>query len=430
MPARGTAGRYAWYVVCILVLVSGFNFLDRYIFIILMEPIKLDLGLSDTQLGLISGLGFSAVYSVAGLVIARWADLGNRRNIVTIALASWSTLTAICGLTASFVQLLLARMAVGVAEAGCSPPAHSLISDYIPARQRALAFAMYAVGLDVGMGLGFALGGWVGENYGWRTAFIVAGVPGLVLAGVMAATVREPKRGASEIVAVDATRYSSRQAVTYMWRRRSFIAYMTGSALFTFAGTAIDSWAPLFLMRVQHLSSAYVGLWTGLLGSGAGLLGSLGSGWIADRLSVRDQRWNLGTAIAGIAMVVPATLLFVFGPASTVWVCFFIATFFNAFYMAPTIALTHRLLPVRMRAFASAVMLLGYNLIGTSGCNFLIGFLSDAWAGSLRVDSVRYAMAVTQAAAVLGIILTVYAMLRMPRDFEAQFPAAIREVPA
>jgi MFS family permease len=243
-------------------------------------------------------------------------------------------------------------------------------------------------------------------------------------------TVREPKRGASEIVAVDADRYTVRNAVAYMLERPSFIAYMAGSALFTFAGTAIDSWSPLFLMRVQHESSTSVGLWTGGLGAAAGLLGSLTAGWLADRLAVQDQRWNLGTAIFGIAVVTPATLLFVLGPARTALLFFFLATFFNAFYMAPTIALTHRLLPVRMRALASAVMLLGYNLIGTSGCNFLIGYLSDLWAPSFQVDSVRYAMAVTQLAAVLGIMLTIYAMLRLPRDFGAQFSVSAREVMA
>jgi MFS family permease len=415
------AGRYAWFVLTVLVLVYGFNFVDRYIFIIMMEPIKKDLRLSDTQLGLISGLGFSAVYSLSGLVVAHWADRGNRRSIIAMALAAWSALTVVSGLARNFAQLLIARMGVGVAEAGCSPPAHSLISDYFPARQRAVAFSIYAIGLDAGMCMGFVCGGWIGENYGWRTAFIAAGVPGILFAVFARLTVREPLRGASEIVAVDTARYTTRQALLYMLKRPSLVSYIVGSSLFIFAGTAIDSWAPLFLMRVHGEASSEVGLWTGLLGSIAGLCGSVTAGWLADRLSVRDQRWNLWVAIGGISLVVPATLLFVFGSAHTAMLFFFLATFFNSFYMPPTIAITHRLLPVRMRALASAVLLLGYNFIGMAGCNFAVGFLSDLWAGSLHVDSVRYAMAVTQLAAVAGIVCTIYAIARMPRDFHEQF---------
>jgi len=145
---------YAWYVLIVLVAVYGANFADRYIFIIMMEPIKRDLHLSDTQLGLISGLAFSAIYSVAGLAVARWADLGNRRSIIAAALAVWSALTAVCGLTSNFFQLLIARMGVGVAESACSPPAYSLISDYFPQRLRALAFSVYSVGLSVGLAVG------------------------------------------------------------------------------------------------------------------------------------------------------------------------------------------------------------------------------------------------------------------------------------
>jgi MFS family permease len=424
-PASGAQSAllspYAWFVLGVLVLVFGFNFVDRYVFIIMMEPIKQDLHLSDTQLGLISGLAFSAVYSVSGLVVAHWADHGDRRSIVALALASWSALTALCGLTRNFAQLLLARMAVGVTEAGCSPPAHSLISDYFPANKRALAFSIYSIGLDVGMGMGFALGGWIGEHYGWRVAFIAAGLPGVLFAVFVRLAVREPMRGASEVVAFDATRYTTREAVVYMLRRPSFVAYMAGSALFIFAGTAIDSWAPLFLMRVHHEASGSVGLWTGVLGSTAGLCGSVTAGWIADRLAVRDQRWNLGVVISGIALMAPATLLFLFGSVHTVLLFYFVGTFFNSFYMPPTIAITHKLLPVHMRALASAVMLFGYNLIGIAGCNFAIGYLSDRWAGSLQVDSVRYAMAATQLTAVAGIILTIYAIIRMPRDFGEQF---------
>jgi predicted MFS family arabinose efflux permease len=420
-PGESRRERYAWFVLVVLVGVYGSNFVDRYIFIIMMEPIKQDLQLSDTQLGLIGGFAFSAVYSLAGLAVARWADLGNRRSILAGAAALWSALTAVCGLTSTFFQLLIARMGVGVAESACSPPAHSLISDYFPAHKRAMAFSLYSIGLDVGLGLGFILGGWIGGHFGWRVAFVAVGLPGILLAVFARLVIREPERGASDKGTVDATSYSTREAVAYMLGRPSFVAYILGSSLFIFAGTAIDSWAPLFLMRVHGLPSDEVGLWTGILGASAGLTGAITSGWLADRLSIRDLRWNLGVATGGLALVVPGTLLFVFGAARWVPLCYFVTVFFNAFYMGPTIAITQAVMPVRMRALTSAVLLLGYNLIGTAGANFVIGFCSDLWAGSLHVDSIRYAMAVTQLAAVGGIACTIFAIIRMPRDFREHF---------
>jgi predicted MFS family arabinose efflux permease len=412
---------YAWFVLLVLVAVYGSNFADRYIFIIMMEPIKRDLQLSDTQLGLISGLAFSAIYSVAGLAVARWADIGNRRSIIAAALVAWSGLTALCGLTSSFLQLLIARMGVGVAESACSPPAYSLISDYFPQGRRALAFSIYSVGLSVGLAVGFILGGYIGEHYGWRAAFMAVGIPGILLAVLTRLSVREPLRGGSDTGAIDATRYSAREAAMYMLRRPSFAAYMLGSALFVFAGTALDSWAPLFLMRVHGLPEGEVGLWTGVLGASAGLTGAVTAGWIADRLSARDVRWNLWVAMAGVALEVPATLLFLFATTRTVPLFYFASVFLDAVYMPPTIAITHALMPVRIRALASAVLLLGYNLIGTAGCNFVVGYCSDRWAASLHVDSVRYAMAITQLAAVAGAACTIFAIHRMPRDFREHF---------
>jgi len=415
------ASRYAWYVLIALTLTYGFNFVDRYVFIIMMEPMKQDLRLSDTQLGLTSGLAFSLIYSFSGLFVAHWADRGNRRSIIAMALAAWSALTMLCGATRSFSQLLGARLGVGVTEAGCSPPAHSLISDYFPARQRAIAFAIYSIGLYAGLGGGFVLGGWIGAQYGWRAAFVAAGIPGILFAIVLRLSVREPVRGAAESADVDSAMYTSREVASYMLRRPSFLAYMLGSSLFVFAGAAIDQWAPLFLMRVHGQPADEVGLWTGVVGAIAGLCGSIAAGWIADRLAVRDQRWNLWVASGGITLVVIGTLLFLFGSARMLVSSYFLATFFNAFVMPPTIAITQRVLPVRMRALGSAVMLVGYNVIGMAGCNFAIGFLSDLWAGDLHVDSVRYAMAATQLTALAGLACTIYAIIRMPRDFREQF---------
>lgn len=415
------AARYAAFVLGVMVIVYAFNFMDRYIFIIMMEAIKRDLRLSDTQLGIITGFAFSTVYSLAGLAVAYWADRGNRRSLIAVALAAWSGLTMLCAYAGSFLQLVVARMSVGLAESACSPPALSLLSDYFRVPQRGRAFGIYSTGLSLGLCMGFVIGGWVGQHFGWRAALFAGGVPGLLLAVFVRLTVREPERGRTDTRSVDSERYTGRQAAAYMLRRPSFVAWMLGSALYTFAGTTIDSWAPLFLIRVHGLATAQVGLQTGVLGAGGGVLGSVIAGWIADRLSPQDLRRNLWVSTFGIALVAPLTLLFLFADVRAVWPLYALGQFFNCFYMAPTLAITHALVPARLRAVASAVLLLGYNVIGTAGCSLVIGFFSDRWAPTLHTDSVRYAMAVTQIAAVLGIGCTLYSIARIPRDFPQHF---------
>jgi MFS family permease len=414
--------RYASVVLAVLVLVYAFNFMDRYIFVIMMEAIKKDLGLSDTQLGLISGLAFSSVYSLSGLAIAYWADVGNRRTIMACGLAAWSALTCLCGLAGNFVQLLIARMGVGIAESTCSPPAHSLLSDLFPPRRRALAFSIYSAGLPLGVALGFVFGGWIGARWGWRAAFLAGAVPGLLLAPIMRLVVREPVRGGTETGQFDSGIYSVRAALAYMGLRPSFVAYMAGAALYNLASSAVDYWGPVFLIRVHGMPSDQVGLWSGVLASSGGLTGGLLAGWLADRLAVRDARWNLWVATLGIALEVPFTLLFIGAhPGGTLWVLYFFVAFFNSFSVPPTIAITQRLMPIRMRSLASAVLLLGYNFIGIAGCNFVIGFFSDLWARTSHEHSLAQAMALTQIAALLGVGCTIYAIRRMPRDFPEHF---------
>jgi MFS family permease len=416
--------RYSGLVLAVLMLVYSFNFMDRYIFVIMMESIKKDLQLSDTQLGLISGLAFSSVYSLAGLAVAHWADSGNRRSIIVLGLATWSAMTGFCGMARSFIQLLFIRMGVGLAESACSPPAYSLIADYFAPRRRALAFSIYSAGMPLGLALGFIFGGWIGAKWGWRTAFIAGAIPGLLFAPIVRLIVREPSRGSSERGAVDAQHYPIGAALKYMLSRPSFLAYMAGAALYTFASSAVDYWGPLFLIRVHGLPSQQVGLWSGVLASVGGLSGGILAGWLADRLSVRDARWNLWVATAGAAMVVPGTLLFVSLPAGHMtWFLYCFVEFFNFFSVPPTIAITQRLMPVRMRSLASAVLLLGYNFIGIAGCNFVVGFFSDLWGRSGPQHSLAQAMALTQVAALTGAALTIYAIRKMPTDFKEHFTA-------
>src|SRR5262245_55990639 len=197
-PAPAVGGPYPYYVLGVLFVVYIFNFIDRQILAILLQPIKEDLKISDTALGFLTGFAFAVFYTFAGLPLARLADRWVRRSLIAISIALWSVMTATSGLARGFSDLALARIGVGIGEAGATPPAHSLLSDYFPPEKRATALALYASGVPVGVGLGFWLGGWINDTYGWRMAFFVIGLPGVVMALIVRLTVREPIRGMSE----------------------------------------------------------------------------------------------------------------------------------------------------------------------------------------------------------------------------------------
>ena len=180
---------YRSYALALLVVVNVFNYLDRQILSILLESIKRDLQLSDTALGFLTGIAFALFYTFAGVPIARWADRGTRRTIMALGLAVWSGMTALTGLAQSFTQLALARIGVGVGEAACSPPVHSLLSDYFPPERRGTALSIFSLGVPIGIMIGYLVGGWINQYFGWRTAFFVVGLPGLLLAVVVRLTV-------------------------------------------------------------------------------------------------------------------------------------------------------------------------------------------------------------------------------------------------
>jgi len=415
-PRTARAGGYAIYVLLMLVAVSAFNYMDRFLLVITLESIGRDLRLTDTQLGILAGFAFSAVYTVVGLFVARWADHGNRRNIMSIGLAFWSAMTALCAGARNFLQLAACRFGVGVGESTCTPSAHSLISDYFRSDRRATAFAVYCLGLYIGLGLGFSGGGWLNAHYGWRMAFLIAGLPGLVLAIVFRLTVREPVRGLSDVPGTDARQYSMMEVWHYLRDRPSFLAYVAGTGFFVFSGNAVEYWGATFLIRVHGLPGAEVGRMMGSLGALGGVLGIMIPALIADRLAVRDLRWYLWVSAIGGGLIIPSALLFLFNNGTHLYALYFVATIFGATYMAPVVALTQRLLPLHLRALSSAIILLSFNIIGVAGGNLVTGALSDALRSTFGVESIRYAMALTLSGSVVGVALMAYSSHRLFRD--------------
>jgi predicted MFS family arabinose efflux permease len=383
----------SYYALGLLTLVYSFNFIDRQLLAILQEPIKAELSLSDGQLGLLTGFAFALFYVSAGIPIARWADHANRRNIVALSLAVWSGMTALSGLVQNYGQLLAARVGVGVGEAGGSPPSHSMISDIFPPQRRASALGFYSMGVNIGILFGFLLGGWLNEFFGWRVAFMVVGLPGIMLAILVRWTLAEPIRGLSDNRQASSESTTFRQVLALLWTRHSFRHIAMGAALNAFASYSISNWTASFMIRSHGMSTGELGTWLALIMGFGGAVGVFSGGLIADRLASRDKRWYVWLpAVAGlIALPFMTSVYFVEGPY-TAFMCMIIPAVMSNVYLGNAIATTHSLVGLRMRAMSSAILFLILNIIGLGAGPWTIGMLSDFLAPTQGVESLRYAM--------------------------------------
>ncbi len=422
---REVSRRVAGYGLFMLTLVYAFNFVDRQILVILQEPIKNEMGLSDSQLGLLSGFSFAVMYVLAGLPIAFWADRSNRRNIIAVALTVWSGMTALSGLAQNYSQLLLARIGVGIGEAGGSPPAHSMISDYYPPHQRGTALAIYSTGVHLGILLGFIVGGFVSQAYGWRVAFMSVGLPGVLFAVVFALTVREPQRGRWETGTAASYKPDMRTTLKLLSSYRSFWYLAAGTGLTAFAGYGNGNFAPSFLIRNHGFSVAEVGVVLAILGGGGGLVGTFLGGFLSDRLAVGDRRWYLWLpAIAGCLSVPLGFPYLLLDNTAVVLVSLFLVTISLNTYLGPCLAISHGLVPPAMRALTSAVLFLVLNTIGLGLGPLTVGVLSDLYAPHFGVDSLRYAMLSVGLLSSPAIVLFFLAARHLPADLAKKPDAA------
>jgi len=386
---------YVRYVVGILTVVYIFNFMDRQILSILMEPIRREMHLSDTQLGFLGGVAFALFYATLGIPIARLADQYSRVNLITICLTIWSFMTLLCGMAANFMQLLAARIGVGIGEAGGGPSSHSLIADYVPVQNRATALGIFSLGVPIGLMAGFLAGGWLEQHYGWRAAFMAAGIPGLILAVIFRLTVKEPKRGHSQIEAqiVHADQPSIVQVLHHMRAIRTFRFLAAAAAMQAFAGYCLIQWLPSFLARSHQMSSGDIGFWLAMtIGAGGGI-GTLGGGYFADRFSRQNMGWQLW--LPGIGSLAGALLSFgvmLAGRPEAVLVFVFAHSIAVNAYLGPSFAVTQTLSPVRMRALASALLLFVINIVGLGLGPQFVGILSDLLRPALGEESLRYAI--------------------------------------
>jgi len=385
--------RARYYALVVLTIVYTFNFIDRQLLAILQESIKADLVLTDSQLGLLTGFAFALFYVTAGIPIARWADNSNRRNIVALAVGTWSFMTAISGAVQSYAQLLLARVGVGVGEAGGSPPAHSMISDIFPPERRAGALSFYSMGVNIGILFGFLLGGWLNEFFNWRVAFVLVGLPGVLIALLVRFTLHEPIRGMAEQRIAAEKAEPLRSVLGLLWQRVSFRHMALGAAANAFAVYSTNSWTASYMIRSFGLSSGEVGSWLALILGAGGAAGLLAGGFLAQRLARRDARWyNWVSAIAALISVPFAAATFMAESATTALICFVIPGFLATVYLGNTLAMVHGLVGLRMRAVASAILFFVLNIIGLGIGPWSVGLLSDYLAPTLGVESLRYAL--------------------------------------
>ncbi|MEK9749622.1 MAG: MFS transporter, partial [Pseudomonadales bacterium] len=358
---------YLRYALGLFLLVYIVNFIDRQIFSILIEPIKAEIELSDTQLGLLGGIAFALFYTFAGIPIARWADVGTRKNIVALAVLIWSAMTMFTSTAKSFGGLLIARIGVGVGEAGCSPPIHSMISDYFPESKRATALATYALGIPIGGAIGTLAGGWIGEYFGWRNAFLVVGLPGIFLAAVVFFTIREPKRGlqvASVKVESAAESFTLMETIRFMWSLKSFRNLSFAGALHAFVGYGVGLFLPSFFMRIHGYGLAETSTYLFLIGL-TGIIGTYLGGYLGDRFGQNDKRWYM--FIPGVATLISVPFAALFYSTGDPVLALFLAipgAILGPMYLGPTFGMTQTLVPPAMRATASALMLFILNLIG------------------------------------------------------------------
>ncbi len=377
----------------VLMLIYIFNFMDRQIMGVLAEPIKRDLGLTDSQLGLLTGFMFALFYTSFGVPVAWLADRTRRTWVIAGACALWSGFSALCGLATGFVTMAAARVGVAVGEAGGVPPSYSLIADLFPRESRARALALYSLGVPLGIGAGTAAGGWIAAAFGWRMAFFVVAAPGLLLSALLLLIVKEPGRGTFDgAVAHDHTPPSLPVAVALFLRSRALMRVSLACALGGFGCYGLMGWIAAYLVRVLGMTLVEIGSWLSLtLAIGMGL-GIWASGALADRFGPRDRRAYAWIPGGAMALAAPLLLLATSIDDWRLALPLFGAVLgLSIFYLAPSVAVVQQLVPADQRSTASAMLLLCLNLIGLGCGPLFLGFISDMTLAGHGDQSLRIA---------------------------------------
>lgn len=395
-----------------LVLVSVFNYVDRTILSILQIPIKAELGLSDGQMGALTGLAFALFYSACSIPIARITDRASRKTVVLCSLAFWSLMTALTGLATTFAMMIIFRIGVAVGEAGSVPASVSLLADNYPAARRATAMSTWGLALPIGLTLGYSVTGWLADAFGWRAAFAIVGVAGIVLVPLVYLLLTEPPRGrydAPEDVAKETPPLL--ESLAELWRIKGFRYVVLGITLHGFTQYAMMTWNAPFFSRTHDLSLSQVATLMALLSGVGGAIGMYLGGYASDRLAERDPRWRVWVIALASGGMIPAAFIQYFADSTAVSIA--AASFASALmiaYYGPLLAVTQSVIPPKMRAFSNAVMGLVFNLVGLGLGPLVTGMLSDLLASQFGLgdQSLRYALTLALIPACAGAAVFMY----------------------
>ena len=404
-PALSTV-TYRNYLLVILLLIQAYSYVDGWVLGLVLQDIKADLHLSDTQLGFLTGIAFWIFYSCMGIPIARWADRGNRVTIIAVALVAWSVMVSLCAVARSFFQLALIRVGVAVGEAGCVPPAHSLIADYFTRGERPRAVAVYMLGGPVSMIIGYFCGGWLNQLYGWRSTFLFVGIPGVLLSGIARFTLKEPRcegpsltggaerRSCREQLVDKATvKVTLKEVAVTLFGNRTFRHLLMAFSIVSFFVSGITQWQPAFFVRSYGMKTGELGGWFALIYGLGGLIGTYGCGAWASRRAANNERLQLAVvALMTLAFGVFSALVYVPVGRYLAFASMAMAAVGGAAVNGPVFATIQTLVPEHMRATSIAIIYFFCNLIGTGLGPLAVGALSDLlrqWAGE---ESLRYAL--------------------------------------
>jgi MFS family permease len=410
---------YRRYLLTVLAIVYAFQFMDQAVLSLLLQPIKEDLHLSDTQMGFLTGIAFALFYATFGIPIARWADRGNRITIISLAIALWSSMLVFCGMAASFWQLLIARICAAVGESGSSPPAQSLIGEYYSRSERPAAMAYYMMGGNLSVLIGSAVCGWLNVWYGWRVAFFAIAVPGLVIAVVVRLTLHEPRikrvrEQPSEWQPPAGLGY--RAVFARLWKQESYRNLLIGYTLIQLISYGIAQWAPTFLMRTHHISTGEVGTWQGVIWGVGGAIGTFGGGYLARRYTTNKERLQLKVMAAAMLAFMPLYLGIYLSPNK--YLAFSLMATSALLYCSifgPLFAMIQEIVAPQMRAMAVAILLLFAQLVGQGLGPMAVGIMSDLLRPEFGDGSLRIALLVWTP----GYILAAIHLIRAGKHVES-----------
>ena len=419
------------FVLTLLCIVAAVNLADRQLITILLTPIKREFHVSDTSMGLLTGMAFAAVYVTAALPIAYWSDRGSRRKIIAASTGIWSLMTMLCGLTQSFAQLAIARMGVAFGEAGCNPPSHSIIADLYSRRNRAKAIGFYNASASVGVGLGLFAGGALIAHFGWRMVFVLVGAPGLLLGLFIRLAVPEPPRGLSDPYLMMEPALPLLETLRWLGRLRAFRLLALSAMTCAIVNYGVQSWAATFFLRVHGVAASEIGAKLGTASAIGLLAGTISSGIVADQLSRKDLRWHMRIAAAGMVLAIPFGVAFVLtSNRNLAFTMYGLAIGLLSVWATPIHALTQTVAKPRMRALAAAIVSLFLNVLGYGLGPLMVGILNDRLQPRFGNESIRYSLLILLASAIGSAIVCVSTNRTLLADYaRTQSPLASPDVP-